>query len=151
MEIRRIVAKGNVRSQEELLAVLKGKGFVVTQATLSRDLKFLHVAKVPHPVNGYIYVVPESGDENIRHGRVADNFLAEGVKGLDFSGNLTVMKTLPGYASTIAAVIDSARRWEIIGTIAGDDTILIVRREGITKNDLTNVLISIIPELSNKI
>lgn len=151
MEIRRIVAKGNVRSQEELLAVLKGKGFVVTQATLSRDLKFLHVAKVPHPVNGYIYVVPESGDENVRHSRVADNFLVEGVKGLDFSGNLTVMKTLPGYASTIAAVIDSARRWEIIGTIAGDDTILIVRREGITKNDLTNVLISIIPELSNKI
>ncbi len=150
LEIRRIVAKGNVRSQEELLEALKQRGFVVTQATLSRDLKFLHVVKVPHPVSGYVYVVPDSGDENVRPGRAADNFLAEGFKGLDFSGNLAVMKTLPGYASTIAAVIDSARQWEIIGTIAGDDTILIVRREGTTKNDLTNALISIIPELSNR-
>jgi transcriptional regulator of arginine metabolism len=60
------------------------------------------------------------------------------------------MKTLPGYASTIAAVIDSARQWEILGTIAGDDTVLIIRREGTTNNDLINALISIIPKLKNK-
>jgi transcriptional regulator of arginine metabolism len=150
LEIRRIIAKGNVHSQEELLAALKIKGFDLTQATLSRDLKFLQVAKVPHPINGYIYIIPDDGQEVTKPMRSKDNFLAEGFKGLDFSGNLAVMKTLPGYASTIAAVIDSARQWEILGTIAGDDTILIIRREGTTNTDLINALVSIIPKLKNK-
>jgi transcriptional regulator of arginine metabolism len=83
--------------------------------------------------------------------RSKDNFLAEGFKGLDFSGTLAVMKTLPGYASTIAAVIDSARQWEILGTIAGDDTILIIKREGTKNSDLINALVSIIPKLKNKL
>jgi transcriptional regulator of arginine metabolism len=150
LEIRRTIAKGNVHSQEELLAALKIKGFELTQATLSRDLKFLQVAKVPHPLNGYIYIIPDDGQHDLKPVRSKDNFLAEGFKGLEFSGNLAVMKTLPGYASTIAAVIDSARQWEILGTIAGDDTILIIRREGTTNNDLTNALVSIIPKLKNK-
>ena len=150
LEIRRIIAKENVHSQEELLAVLKMKGFDLTQATLSRDLKFLQVAKVPHPLDGYIYIIPDDGLHEEKPTRSKDNFLAEGFKGIDFSGNLAVMKTLPGYASTIAAVIDSARQWEILGTIAGDDTILIIRREGTTNNDLINALVSIIPKLKNK-
>jgi transcriptional regulator of arginine metabolism len=133
-----------------LLASLKVKGFDLTQATLSRDLKFLQVAKVPHPLNGYIYIIPDDGQQEEKPARSKDNFLAEGFKGMDFSGNLAVMKTLPGYASTIAAVIDSARQWEILGTIAGDDTVLIIRREGTTNNDLINALISIIPKLKNK-
>lgn len=151
LEIRRIIAKGNVHSQEELLTALKIKGFDLTQATLSRDLKFLQVAKVPHPLNGYIYIIPDDGQQDLKPVRSKDNFLAEGFKGLEFSGNLAVMKTLPGYASTIAAVIDSARQWEILGTIAGDDTILIIRREGTTNADLINALVSIIPKLKNKI
>src|SRR6056297_1155071 len=122
LEIRKIIAKGNVHSQEEMLAVLKQKGFDLTQATLSRDLKFLQVAKVPHPLNGYVYIIPEGGQEEKTSVRSNDNFLAEGFRKLDFSGNLAVIKTLPGYASTIAAVIDSARQWEILGTVAGDDT-----------------------------
>jgi transcriptional regulator of arginine metabolism len=150
LEIRRIIAKGNLRSQEELLTALKRKGFSLTQATLSRDLKFLQVAKIPHPLHGYLYIIPENGKEGIKNSPAKDNFLADGFKGLNFSGNLAVMKTLPGYASTIAAVIDSAGQWEILGTIAGDDTILIVRREGTTNNDLKNALISIIPKLRNK-
>ncbi|RIH66785.1 arginine repressor [Mariniphaga sediminis] len=151
LEIRRIIAKGNVRSQEEMLAALKKRGFDLTQATLSRDLKFLQVAKVPHPVNGYVYLIPNDGQDDVRPIRSKDNFLADGFQGLNFSGNLAVMKTLPGYASTIAAVIDSARQWEILGTIAGDDTVLIIRREGTTSNDLMNALISIIPKLKNKL
>ncbi|SHF28519.1 transcriptional regulator, ArgR family [Mariniphaga anaerophila] len=151
LEIRRIIAKENVSSQEELLAALKIKGYELTQATLSRDLKFLQVAKVPHPLKGYIYVIPDDGSDDIRPIRSKDNFLAEGFKGLEFSGSLAVMKTLPGYASTIAAVVDSARQWEILGTVAGDDTILIIRREGTTNSDLINALVSIIPKLKNKL
>lgn len=151
LEIRKIISKGNVRSQEEILTVLKAKGFQITQATLSRDLKFLQVAKIPHPLSGYVYAAPGEEQKEIKPGRTADSFLVDGFKGLEFSGNLAVMRTLPGYASTIAAVIDGARQWEIIGTVAGDDTILIVRREGTTAADLTNALVAIIPKLKNRL
>jgi len=151
LEIRRIISKGKVRSQEELLAVLKHRGYDLTQATLSRDLKFLQVAKVPHPVRGYVYEIPENGQNESRKRQVRENYLADGFMSLQFSGNLAVMKTLPGYASSLAVVIDSARKWEILATVAGDDTILIIQREGTTKNDLINALVSIMPKLKNKL
>jgi transcriptional regulator of arginine metabolism len=150
-EIRKIIQKGDVHSQDELLVELKGLGFDLTQATLSRDLKEMQIAKVPHPAKGYVYVVPE-GDKTknipvIRH----VNYLADGFRDLRFSGNLAVLRTQPGYASTIAAVIDKAEPWEILGTIAGDDTILIIMKEGISKLDLINALILIMPKLEGKI
>jgi transcriptional regulator of arginine metabolism len=151
LEIRKIISKGKVRSQEELLAVLKHRGYDLTQATLSRDLKFLQVAKVPHPVRGYVYEIPENGQNESRKRQVRENYLADGFMSLQFSGNLAVMKTLPGYASSLAVVIDSARKWEILATVAGDDTILIIQREGTTKNDLINALVSIMPKLKNKL
>ncbi len=150
-EIRKIISKGNIHSQEELLASLKIKGYDMTQATLSRDLKFLQVAKMPHPLQGYVYVIPEFEQNETRAEGTADSFLAEGFRGLQFSGSLAVMKTLPGYASSFAAVIDSANPYEILGTIAGDDTILIVRRETTSKNDLLNALRSIMPKLKDKL
>ncbi|MFV0590143.1 MAG: arginine repressor [Draconibacterium sp.] len=151
LEIRKIIQNGKVHSQEDLLLVLKNKGFELTQATLSRDLKVLQVAKVPHPVLGYIYTIPENGTatSTIEQNRV--NYLADGFTGLQFSGNLAVLRTLPGYASSIAAVIDSSNTWEIIGTVAGDDTILIIQREGISKNDLMEALIKIMPKLKEKL
>jgi len=152
-EIRKIIQEGNVHSQEELLNELKQKGFDLTQATLSRDLKVLQVAKVPHPSKGYVYTIPDNGqyvktnsDEQIRV-----NYLADGFKDLQFSGTLAVLKTLPGYASSIAVVIDQANPWEIIGTIAGDDTILLIQREGISKNDLMEALTKIMPKLKEKL
>jgi transcriptional regulator of arginine metabolism len=151
LEIRKIISKGNVHSQEELLSSLRRKGYGLTQATLSRDLKYLQVAKVPHPVQGYIYEIPENGQGEYKTKLLKENYLADGFMGLHFSGTLAVMKTLPGYASSIAAVIDSARQWEILGTIAGDDTILIIQREGTTKNNLINALVSIMPKLKNKL
>jgi transcriptional regulator of arginine metabolism len=151
LEIRKIIARGNLHSQEELLTVLKRKGYELTQATLSRDLKFLQVAKVSHPILGYVYVMPENGHDATKTNPAKETFLADGFKELNYSGNLAVMKTLPGFASTLAAVIDSAGKWEILGTVAGDDTILIIRREGTTNNDLRNALISIIPKLKNKL
>src|SRR5690554_1203526 len=136
LEIRSIISTGNVGSQEELLSVLKKKGYELTQATLSRDLKYLQVAKVSQPVQGYVYVLPEYNNSDKVDTYPQDTSLADGYKEINYSGNLAVMKTLPGYASTLAAVIDYAGRWEIIGTVAGDDTILIIRREGTTINDL---------------
>ncbi len=153
LEIRKIIQKGNVHSQDELLNELKRKDFELTQATLSRDLKVLQVAKVPHPAKGYVYTIPDKGPPEpsnmAEQNRV--NYLADGFKDIQFSGNLAVLKTIPGYASSIAAVIDGVNPWEIIGTIAGDDTILIIQREGISKGDLTGALIKIMPKLKDKL
>ncbi|MBT3382113.1 MAG: ArgR family transcriptional regulator [Prolixibacteraceae bacterium] len=151
LEIRKIIFKGNVQSQDELLAVLKQKGFDLTQATLSRDLKILQVAKVPHPAKGYVYVIPENGQRESLKEQTRVNYLADGFRDLQFSGNLAVLRTLPGYASSIAVVIDKANPWEILGTIAGDDTILIIQREGISKTDLTSALIKVMPNLKSKL
>lgn len=153
LEIRKFILSGEAHSQEDILNALRKKGFELTQATLSRDLKALQVAKVPHPAKGYVYTIPEAApltpQENAEQTRV--NYLADGFKDLQFSGNLAVVKTLPGYASSIAAVIDQANPWEILGTIAGDDTILIVQREGISRTDLNEALIKIMPKLRDKI
>jgi len=150
LEIRKIIRNGNVHSQDELLIKLKGLGFNLTQATLSRDLKVLQVAKIPHPAKGYIYSIPENiqSEPTAQNDRV--NYLADGFKDLQFSGNLAVLKTMPGYASSIAAVLDAANPFEIIGTIAGDDTILLIQREGISKSDLINALVLVMPGLKNK-
>lgn len=151
VEIRKVIQNGDVHSQDELLVKLKEMGFDLTQATLSRDLKEMQVAKVPHPAKGYVYVIQESEKivKTPETGRV--NYLADGFRDLRFSGNLAVLRTQPGYASTIAAVIDKADLWEILGTIAGDDTILIIMKEGISKLDLIKALVLIMPKLKGKI
>lgn len=151
VEIQKIIQKGNVHSQDELLVELKRQGYDLTQATLSRDLKMLQVAKVPHPAKGYVYTIPEVEKAESSASGIRVNYLADGFKDLRFSGNLAVIRTRPGYASSIAAVIDNANSWEILGTIAGDDTILVIQKEGISKLDLINALISIMPGLKGKI
>jgi transcriptional regulator of arginine metabolism len=150
--IREVISSGRIGSQEKLLDMLRAKGFEVTQATLSRDLKLMQVAKVADGTGDYVYVLPgmPAGPTGIREpDRIT--FLTDGFRGVRFSGNLAVVRTLPGYASSIAAVIDNASSWEIIGTIAGDDTILIVMREGISRMELVNALKRIMPNLKERI
>lgn len=150
--IREIIFSGRISSQEQLLEMLKRRGYALTQATLSRDLKLMQVAKVAGGNDGYVYRLPgavpaANGGEN--PDRIT--FLSDGFRGIQFSGNLAVVRTLPGYASSIAAVIDNASAWEILGTIAGDDTILIILREGISRMDLADTLKRIMPNLKDKI
>ena len=151
LAIKQVILNGKISSQDELLHIMKDQGFELTQATLSRDLKILKVAKISDQALGYIYVIPDGANiESLReNSRI--NFLADGFRDLQFSGNLAVMKTLPGYASSLAVVIDSAAPFEIIGTIAGDDTILIIMREGITHSDLINSLTLVMPKLEDKL
>lgn len=151
LAIKQAILKKQIGSQDELLQILKEQGYELTQATLSRDLKILKVAKVSDPALGYVYVIPEgAGNENQReNSRI--NFLADGFQNIQFSGNLAVIKTSPGYASSLAVVIDNAKPFEIIGTVAGDDTILLIMREGISQSDLINSLILIMPSLEDKI
>ena len=151
LAIKQSILSGRISCQDELLHLMKDQGFELTQATLSRDLKILKVAKVSDQALGYVYVIPEGMNNENHRENTRINFLADGFRDLQFSGNLAVMRTMPGYASSLAAVIDNSEPYEIIGTIAGDDTILIIMREGITNSDLINSLILIMPKLEDKL
>ena len=151
LAIKQAILSGQISSQDELLHIMKAQGFELTQATLSRDLKILKVAKVSDQALGYVYVIPEGVNTENQRENSRINFLADGFRDLQFSGNLAVMRTMPGYASSLASVIDNSEPYEIIGTIAGDDTILIIMREGVTHSDLINSLILIMPKLEDKL
>ena len=145
--IQDIITKYKISGQEELLLRLKKKGFLLTQATLSRDLKFLKVARISDHKEGYIYVLPQDMNKNISSTQ-HEKMQAENIKSVEFSYNLCVIQTAAGFASVVALKIDNLDLYEVLGTIAGDDTILVIPREGVLKRDLINVLIMRIPELS---
>jgi transcriptional regulator of arginine metabolism len=153
LAIKKIISSTKIGTQEELLDILVGKGFHLTQATLSRDLKFLKIGKVSDVKKGYVYFLPDSV-ENIKTKNInspIDNFPINGFISLKFSNNLGVMRTKAGYASSIASYIDTKDPYEILGTIAGDDTILIIPVEGVKVKDVKNSLVMIIPELEGRI
>ncbi|MDP3435573.1 MAG: hypothetical protein Q8T04_21785, partial [Bacteroidota bacterium] len=106
LAIKQAILSGRISSQDELLHIMKDQGFELTQATLSRDLKILKVAKVSDQALGYVYVIPEGLNTENQRENSRINFLADGFRDLQFSGNLAVMRTMPGYASSLAAVID---------------------------------------------
>ena len=144
--IKRIVEIEKISSQDELLKKLNKEGYQLTQATLSRDLKYLRVGKIPDDRKGYIYKLPGEGtDQEILV--KTDGFPLSGFVSLKFGSGLGVMKTLPGYASSLASAIDQTHPFEILGTVAGDDTILIVPRDGASRNDVSNTLAGLFPEL----
>lgn len=150
--IRDIISSAQIGSQEKLLDLLHERGYDLTQATLSRDLKQMKVAKVAGSNGDYVYVLPGlmGGVQEIREpDRI--NYLSDGFLGIQFSGNLAVIRTMPGYASSIASMIDKSNPWESMGTIAGDDTILLIMREGIARTELIAALKRIMPNLSDKI
>jgi transcriptional regulator of arginine metabolism len=138
MEIRRLIASQNISSQEELMKLLIKKGYELTQATLSRDLKYLRVAKMPDDKAGYVYILPDK-EQVVEE----SDFVSPGLNGLisiDFAQGLAILKTLPGHASSIAYTMDNLGAYEIAATIAGDDTILLVPRDGVTRTDVVNLL-----------
>ncbi len=150
--IKQIISQEIISSQDELQIRLQERGCDVTQATLSRDLKSLQVMKVNDAKNGYIYRLVETKvvEQKVSSEVSRIDFMADGVISIAFSGNLLVIKTLPGYANSVASIIDKANPVEIIGTVAGDDTILIIIREGAGRNDVVQALKSIMPRLENK-
>ncbi|MEQ8200976.1 MAG: arginine repressor [Syntrophomonadaceae bacterium] len=123
--IREILGSERVRTQEELCDALRNKGFDITQATVSRDIKELRLIKVPAD-NGYYYAWPEA--KIPMQLQRAKRVFSDSVVSLDFSENIIVIKTLPGAAQSIGSLIDSLDNPRILGTVAGDDTILVVIR-----------------------
>ncbi|HJA88714.1 MAG TPA: arginine repressor [Candidatus Parabacteroides intestinavium] len=132
--IRRIINEELIYNQEQLMKLLNEKGFGVTQATLSRDIRQLKVAKVHDASGMYIYRLPE---QTLMNGGVSQE---SSTPNIEFSGNLAVIKTRPGYAMAIASDIDTHAPKEILGTIAGDDTILVIPREGFSRQNILDAL-----------
>jgi len=147
--LRLIISSQQLGSQEELLNALQKEGFKLTQATLSRDLKQLKVAKAATMGGNYVYVLPNdamykrvSTPQSIREMMQVPGFVS-----IQFSKNIGVIKTRPGYASSIAWNIDNSNIPEILGTIAGDDTIFIVLEEGVTHEEIMDKLGKVVPNL----
>ena len=147
--LRLIISSQQLGSQDELLNALQKEGFKLTQATLSRDLKQLKVAQAASMSGNYVYVLPNetmykrvSTPNSIREMMKVPGFVS-----INFSGNLGIIKTRPGYASSIAWNIDNSDVPEILGTIAGDDTIFIVIKEGIKHQEVVDALSDIVPNM----
>lgn len=140
--IKLLISSHEIGSQKELLEALETDGFIVTQATLSRDLKQLKVAKAASMNGRYVYVLPnETMYRRVQKPLTArEMMLTPGFLSIHFSGNIGVIKTRPGYASSIAYNIDNSDIPEILGTIAGDDTIMIVVKEGVQEFEIINLL-----------
>ena len=141
-KIKEIIKSQNISTQEELADALRNAGFSVTQATVSRDIKELQLLKVAQKDNTYVYGLPiEPGivhnQERIRL------MMQELVTEIDYSENLIVVKTHPGNAHGIASLIDSLKWQGIVGTLAGDDTILLVIKPKAKVKVMLNMLKSL--------
>lgn len=138
-----------IGSQEELLQLLTEKGWNVTQATLSRDLKVLKITKVATDMGGYMYIIPDSNniqDRMLSVGQASVNSLHQNsIISIHFSGHMAVIKTRNGYASGLAYDIDMSKPAEILGTIAGADTVFAVLREDVTRDQALEVFSKFLP------
>ncbi len=148
-EIKKIIQTEHVTSQDDLLQKLISLGYLITQATLSRDLKLLKVAKMPDGGGSYRYVLPNAiSSIHISSGnkQTMDGFLS-----IEFSGNIGVIKTVPAFSHTVASAIDAQELQSIAGTLAGNDTVLAVIREGFSPEDVKHSLLKEFPDLIDKL
>jgi transcriptional regulator of arginine metabolism len=145
LAIEKIISTENISSQEDLLKRLKGKGIGCTQATLSRNLRQLGVLRIPNGRGGYKYSLSEKRMQSPVTLSTFNSLLA--IKSVIDTKGLVIIKTIPGHANSIAVFIDNADRYEIAGTIAGDDTLLIIPRDNISLSHTHSCLEMILPGL----
>lgn len=122
-QILKIIHEKNIKTHDQLIRELEKSGFKVTQATVSRDINELGLIKVPLPGGSSVYAsskdIPDDMDRSI-------SMITDTVRSVDYAQNDVVVKTYPGMASAVAASVDSAMRSDFLGSIAGDDTLLII-------------------------
>jgi transcriptional regulator of arginine metabolism len=133
--IENILRTEVIRNQTDLQRSLTDKGFQVTQATLSRDVSQLEIVKARDRQGHYRYTIPDRASHEPRPTPPPFDEAT-----VEFSGSLAVIKTRPGYAMGIASDIDERASDVILGTIAGDDTILVIPREGFTRMQIKDEL-----------
>jgi len=128
MKILEIIRNGNIETQEELAAELRRFGIDVTQATVSRDIKELHLVKVATGDGRYRYAVPLDPGAAAQKERMR-RYFKDSLISAACSENLVVLKTLPGTAQGVGAALDNLEWPEALGTVAGDDTVLVVAKD----------------------
>ena len=150
-----LIKNNCVGCQDELAHLLATNGYVVTQATLSRDLKTLKATKVATDMGSYMYIIADGND-------LQDSMLSRGLSvssysvhansfvSLQFSGHLAVIKTRNGYASGLAYDIDMSKTPEILGTVAGADTVLAVMREDVTREEARKIFAKFLPLMEDE-
>lgn len=122
-----LIEQQDIRTQEELAEKLKERGIVVTQATVSRDIKELRLLKVLSSTGGYKYATADQAEHGISERFV--RMFVDSVISINYSGNIIVIKTLAGSANVAGEAIDSMRWPEILGTLSGDNTIMVIVRD----------------------
>jgi transcriptional regulator of arginine metabolism len=142
--IRDILSGERISTQEELCEELKNRGYDVTQATVSRDIKELSLHKIPDG-RGYRYAWPDNLGPRSSYVRMKRVF-QDSVVSYNHSENIIVIKTLPGAAQSIASLIDSLDNLHILGTVAGDDTIFIVIKPVTAVPEVLTIFRELVPE-----
>lgn len=125
-KIREIITEHDIETQDELVEHLKNLGFSITQATVSRDIKELHLVKVPSKTGTYKYSLP--AEQRFNPKEKLKRLIMESFVSINHAHHFVVLKTLPGNANAIGVLIDDIEWEEVMGTICGDDTCLIICR-----------------------
>ena len=134
-KILELIQTREIETQEELVELLKAQGFNVTQATISRDINELQLGKLPGGNGKRIIAVQPSGDVHLNNKYI--RVLRDGFMSMDNAQNILVVKTVSGMAMAVAASLDALRMKEVVGSIAGDDTIMMAIR---TTEEVKNVM-----------
>jgi transcriptional regulator of arginine metabolism len=147
--VRKLIKTYRIESQETLLGYLEKEGFIVTQATLSRDLKLLKVGKISDGHNGYVYSLPGEDERQETERTYIHDFL-RGYISIDWSSNLVVIKTYSGHSDSVALAVDNLGLDDVMGTISGrDNTVFVALREGITGEEFLAHMKESIPEIED--
>ena len=137
--LREIIGTEQVFSQEDLIAKLAKRGIVATQATLSRDLKALHIIKVPR-----------EGYKLSQNTHPTPSGLCIGITGVEINGPITVIRTQVGFAPAVATYLDRHPLDPVMGTVAGDDTVIIATRKGYNEDQILDALTKILPDIRDR-
>ena len=148
--IQELVRTRIIRSQEELLALLAQRGVQTTQATLSRDLKKLQISKRHDASGGYHYVLPEP-ERPAQDVLLPGSRAGESIVSLAISGQMGVIKTLPGCANMVGALVDAHTHPALLGTIAGEDTLLLILREQTAPAEIVSFLEGFLPGIGKRL
>lgn len=142
MRIREIITNNIIETQDELVDRLKEAGYNVTQATISRDIKEMSLVKVPLPNGNYKYSLP--ADQRFNPLQKLQRALADAFVSIDGVAHFLVLKSLPGNGNSIAVLIDHLEWDEVLGTLSGDDTILIILRREEDREIVKNRILDLI-------
>ena len=136
-EIKRIISSYGIETQDDLIFHLNKAGFDVTQATVSRDIRELKITKALDSYGRYTYNLPID-DAISRHNAVYGDTIARSLRSVNYACNTVVLKTYPGLANAVAAGIDAQKTDDVLGCVAGDDTIIVITKNEKCAEDFCN-------------